>query len=702
MPNIKRSILNRIFFSFTCIVAFSILVIYYIVNIQLVDGAKWIALSDSLTLKYKEIQAVRGNIYSDNGTLLATSVPIYELRMDLTVIPEDTFRYYFPLLSSKFSQKFKDKSAVAYFQDFKKAKASKNRYYLVKSRLNYLDIKEIKSWPLYKKSRFKSGLIIVENNYRVMPFKNLLERTIGYSSALSGKKPVGIEGAFNKELSGISGKRLVQKIAGGYRPVNDDNELEPIDGKDIYTTIDINFQDIVNDALLNGVSMHNAHHGCAVIMDVKSGEIKAMANLTKMENGSYKEIYNYVFGESFEPGSTFKLVSALALFENEKIELSDSVLINYGAYTIGGKSMVDAEISMFKRKSFAFAFHHSSNVGISTTVLNSFKNDPKIFTNYIKTLNLDKPIGLELPGEAKPKLNSPGSKNWSKMSLPWMSIGYEVRVTPIQILSIYNAVANEGKLIKPFIVKAIGNKGDIETEFKTSILNKEIANEKSIAKIKQLLEGVVDSGTAKKAFLNSRIKVAGKTGTAQIAGKNGYIKGAYNASFAGYFPSDNPKYSIVIVVNNPSGKSYYGGDVAAPIARIIAEKISGINDEIGVSLPDSLNQMTSFPALLKGNKSNITDFVNKFTQFDYTSNGKTKNWIMAQRNQEGEYEYNEINDQKQLVPDLSGMGLRDAIVCIENKKFKCKATGIGKVYWQSIKAGSEIKAGSLIYLKLKL
>ena len=251
MPNIKRSILNRIFFSCSCVVAFAALVIWYIFTIQMVDGVKWRALSDSLTLKYKVIQAVRGNIYSDDGTLMATSVPRYEIRMDITVLPDDTFRTYIPQLALKFAEKFKDKTATEYLIEFRKARNDKNRYFFLKRKLSYLDVKEIKTWPLYKKGRYKSGLIIEEDNYRVMPFKNLLARTIGYASTSKNKERVGIEGAFDKELAGVTGRRLVQRISGGYRPVNDNNEVEPVDGKDVYTTIDINIQDIVNSALYN-------------------------------------------------------------------------------------------------------------------------------------------------------------------------------------------------------------------------------------------------------------------------------------------------------------------------------------------------------------------------------------------------------------------------------------------------------------------
>ncbi len=701
MSNIKRSILNRIFFSFSCVVAFSALVIWYIFNIQMVDGAKWRALSDSLTLKYKVIQAVRGNIYSDDATLLATSVPRYELRMDLTVLHQDTLQMYLSPLSQKFAEKFKDKPSIEYLLEFKKGIIQKNRYFLLKRKLSFLDIKEIKTWPLYNKGRFKSGLIIEEDNYRVMPLKNLLARTIGYTGRGSGQERVGIEGAYDKELAGVTGRRLVQRIAGGYRPVNDNNEVEPVNGKDIYTTIDVNIQDIVNNALYQGLVKHQAHHGCAIIMDVKTGEIKAIANLTKSANETYNESFNYAIGESFEPGSTFKIVSALALLEKGEIETTDTVLINYGKLKIGNKIMEDAEPSPYKSKTFSYAFEHSSNVGISTSVLNEFKDNPRLFTNYIKSLQLNKPIGFELTGEGIPYIKSPGHKTWSGISLAWMSIGYEIRLTPLQLLMVYNAVANNGIMTKPYLIKAIGEKGEIEKKFAPQILNEKIASEKTISRVQELLRGVVDSGTAK-SLNKSRIKFAGKTGTAKIADGKGYIDDAYYSSFAGYFPANSPKYSIIIVINRPSKGDIFGGVVAAPIAREIGEKISGIYLNSGTQLDDTLVDHGSLPKVLTGRKKTTLSFLKKYTNYSYQSEGEITDWISASKDSIGEYTYTSAIDEANKVPNLIGMGLKDVINYSEFRKLMIVAEGIGRVYWQSIPPGNKVIKGNTLLVKLKI
>lgn len=683
--------------------AFAGLVVWYIFNIQMVDGARWRALSDSLTLKYRVIKAVRGNIYADDGTILATSVPRYEIRMDLTVLPDDTFNFYIPKLSFLYSEKFKDKTYQEYLLAFKDAKvdAKKNRYFFLKNKLSFLDIKEIKNWPLYKKGRYKSGLIIEEENYRVRPFKNLLTRTIGYTTNGKETQRVGLEGYFNEALAGVTGRRLLQKISGGYRPVNDNNELEPVAGKDIYTTIDINIQDIVNDALQCGLLKHKAQFGCAILMEVKTGEIKAIANLTLSKIGTYEETFNYAIRESFEPGSTFKLLSALLLLEKNKIGTNDSVMINYGVCNINGKPMKDAEKSNFKSKSFSYAFEHSSNVGISTTVLKAFKDNPSEFTDYLKELKLDKPLGIELYGEGIPVIKSPRNKHWSKISLPWMSIGYEVQITPLQLLTVYNGVANDGEMLKPFLVKAIGQKGDIEKTFKPITIHEKIASKSTITKIKAMLRGVVDSGTAR-IINNSRVHIAGKTGTARISNGKGYHEDAYNSSFAGYFPAEEPKYSIIVVVNRPTEGGYFGGTVAGPIVKQIAEKVMGIQQINGSELSDSLTDPGTLPFLISGKNSRSSEFLDKFTSYDYNDNGASFDWIIAKKDSIGSYNFSVVNQNPDLVPDLIGMGLRDAIYCAENRKLKVRYIGKGRIYWQSIPQGSKIDKGSSIIVKLKI
>lgn len=690
----------RTFFSFSCIMLFSALVVWYIFNIQVVEGKRWRALSDSMSLKYKLIRAVRGNIYADDGTLLATSVPRYEVRMDLTVLPQDTFNKYIPGISERLAKKFGDKPASVYLEEFIQAKNEKNRYFLIRKKLSFLDIKDFKQWPLFKKSRYKSGLIIEEETYRVMPYKNMLARTIGYAGNGIDKPRVGIEGAFNTELSGISGKRLVQKISGGYRPVNDNNELEPVDGKDIYTTIHVSIQDIVNHALLNGLTRHNAHHGCAVLMDVKTGEIKAIANLTAGGDGTYHETFNYAIGESYEPGSTFKLISALSLLHHNRITLSDSVLINNGSYDIKGKTMLDAETSPFRKQTFRYAFEHSSNVGISYAMMNAYKEEQEKYTDFIKQLHLNKPLGLEIAGEAEPVIKEPGKKRWTRITLPWMSIGYELRCTPLQLLTVYNAVANGGAMTKPYLVKAIGQKGVIEKSFKPQIINEQIASPEAIEEVKNLLRGVVTAGTGS-ALRSCRIPISGKTGTARISDGNGYAEGLYNSSFAGYFPSDNPVYSIIVVINRPQSGEYFGGVVAAPVVKEIAEKVLGIQTINGRELSDSLTDAGNLPLVICGNQKKTSAFLKKFTDYSVRSDGNSY-WIKATRDSGKSYTVQSLSDHTSQMPDLEGMGLRDALYLLENKKLKVMATGKGRVYWQSVSAGSPIQQGKTILLRLKI
>lgn len=699
MSNIKKSILIRIFVSFGAVLIFALFIVWNIIKIQFAEGKKWKTLNDSLTITYKEIKAVRGNIYSDNGSLLATSVPIYEIRLDLAVINSDTFKKYKYELSQKLASKFKDKSYGSYLLELNKAKNSNNRYYLLKNKLSYLDIKKIRTWPIINKGRYKGGVIIEEDNYRVMPFKNLLTRTLGYTTSGKQQFKVGIEGAYNEELKGISGKRLVKKIAGGYIPLNDENEMEPTDGRDIFTTIDINIQDIVNNELLKGLKYHKAHHGCAILMKVKTGEIKAIANLTLSNDGEYYEKYNYAIGESYEPGSTFKLASALALIEKNKINLNDSVLINYGEISINKKLMTDAEQSKYKTQSFAFAFEHSSNVGISTAIQNSFSENPQEFIDYLKKLNLDKPLNIEIPGEVKPLIKNYRSKYWSNISLPWMSIGYEVKLTPLQILNLYNSVANNGTMLKPYLIKSIKNKNETIKEFTPQIISDKISDENTLSKIKLLLSNVVKSGTASN-INNSTIKISGKTGTARISDGKSYFENEYYSSFAGYFPSDNPEYSIIVVVNRPKINGYYGGVVAAPIVKQIAEKIYGYNPEILNNAENEKTKRLSNLPDFTGYSKTIIKFNKKFSIIIQLENENNNDLVSIKKDSI----HKSLNTKNKLneMPDLLGMCLKDALFLLENNNIKVKTEGKGKVYWQSVEPGTNIGKGTIVTIKMQI
>lgn len=681
-------------------VIFAGFVIWYIINIQFVEGQKWRSLSDSLTMKYKVIQAARGNIYSDNGTLLATSVPRYELRLDAMASPIDTFNKYMPILARLFSENFKDKTAREYLKGFQKARKTQNRYYFIKRKLNFLEIKEVKNWPLFKKGRFRSGLIIEVENHRVLPFHQMLTRTIGYANKGKTKTRVGLEGAFDKELAGISGKRLMRKISGGYRPVNDVVELEPEEGKDIYTTINVDAQDIVNKALLKGLTKHQAHHGCAVVMEVKTGEIKAIANLSIQKDGSYQETFNYAVAESYEPGSTFKLISAMALLSGKHLTVSDSVFVNKGSLQFNGVTMNDAEYCPFKNQTFSYAFEHSSNVGISSTVNKYYGSKPLDFIQFLKQINLHQNTGVEIPGEIKPYIKEPQMKSWSSISLPWMSIGYDLRFTPLQILNVYNAVANDGKMVKPYLVKAIGNKGIIEKKIEPIILNESIADEEVIKDLRKLLRGVVEHGTAR-TLLKSKVEISGKTGTSQIADGKGYTDAAYFSSFAGYFPSGQPKYSVIIVINKPKEKGYYGAVVAAPIVQEIAEKMMGMEMRNAIDIPDTVVSSGKILVSSITKKGPAKEFFKKFDNIKASIPKSESEWVFVKNGEKDSYLFTD-QENKNSIPDLTGMGLRDVLYLLENKGVKVSSIGKGKVIWQSVKAGTEISKVSTIQIKLSL
>ncbi|MCK4639399.1 MAG: penicillin-binding protein 2, partial [Bacteroidales bacterium] len=416
---------------------------------------------------------------------------------------------------------------------------------------------------------------MIPKTIRKMPFKELAKRTIGYENKKENLF-VGLEGAYSEYLEGKKGKQLRQRICNGdWKPIQDENEIEPQNGKDIITTIDINIQDVAENALLEHLKEHKAFQGCAILMEVETGYIKAIANLQyDSSDNKYKESYNYAFAENVEPGSTFKLASMIAVIEDRKVNLSDTIDTGDGWIVYYNRTMRDAYKIRDGKITCREAFEKSSNVGVSMIIWDAYKKNPEKFVEHLYDMSLNKPLGIEFQGEGHPFIKHPKDKKiWYGTTLPWMSVGYEISLTPLQILTFYNAVANGGKMVKPMFVKEIRQTGKTIKTFKPVVINKSICSKRTIDTVQSLLEGVVERGTAK-SLNNSIYKIAGKTGTAQIANKNkGYNKGFYNASFVGYFPADDPKYSCIVVVNKPSGGKYYGSSVAAPVFKEIADKV---------------------------------------------------------------------------------------------------------------------------------
>ena len=699
--NVRRDILWRVYLAFLLTAIFGVWVIVYAVRIQFTEGPELRALAEELSISYETIEATRGNIYADDGSLLATSVPVYDVHMDMVAegLTKEVFNTSVDSLAWLLSKTFKDKSKDEYLRSLKQARKDKKRYYPLKRKVTFTQIKAMKTWPMFRLGKYKGGFIVTEKERRQKPFQILAERTIGYS--IDGVAPVGLEGAYDEVLSGVSGKRLMQKVSGGQSiPVNYDNEIEPEDGKDIYTTIDINIQDVAEDALMEALINNDAESGCAILMEVKTGHIKAIANLTRKSPGVYKEEYNYAVGESAEPGSTFKLASLIALLETGVADLDDSVTVDFGHAKFFDREMKDSEPGANKRLSLRQSFEKSSNVGISKLVYQHFAKNPEKFVEQINKLGLGKSLGLQITGEGKPRIKNPNDKDWYGTTLPWMSIGYESTVTPLQMATLYNAVANGGTMVKPVFVREVRHVGKLVEKYETEVLNEAICSKSTLKKVKEAMEGVVLHGTATN-LKNDNYTVAGKTGTAQMAdAKNGYRK-YYKSSFAGYFPADNPQYTCIVTVNGASKGVYYGSLVAGPVFKEIADKVYASKLDLHLDLEHkTVTTVAALPTPKVSQKKELQDVLNGIGISSQTQQEMDdQQWVTAQTNDNalkiGERKI--VNGQ---VPDVTGMSLKDAVFLIENIGMKVRFSGNGKVRKQSLPGGSRIVKGGTVYLEL--
>ena len=695
----RKPILTRVYLVYGFMFVISLAIIAKILYIQLVEGEMWKAKAEKLSMKYFNIEPNRGNIYDINGQMLATSVPLFEIRMDAASpnIPDSIFVENVDSLAFYLSRYFKDKNKTEYKNMLVKARANKNRYLLIKRKVTFDQLKAVRTFPIFKLGKNSGGLITDVQSKRVYPYDHLGYRTLGWYRE-GNPNNVGIESAFNSEMQGMAGKRLYQRIPdGNWRPMNKSNEIEPVNGADILTTIDINIQDVAEEALLRQLEFNQADHGCAILMEVKTGEIRAIANLGRTKEGKYEELYNYAIGESSEPGSTFKLLSLLAAFEDGKAAPNDIVDVTGGITKFGNRTMRDSHLGdgvMTVQQ----AFEKSSNVGISKIIYKAYSSDPQAFVDRLHSFSMNKRVGLEIKGEGRPQILGTKDGLWSNSSLPWMSIGYEVALTPLQILTFYNAVANDGVMVKPHFVREVRKAGIPVKTFETEIINKRIASKEAIDMAQVMLEAVVDHGTGS-ALKNPIYKVAGKTGTAQVAqNKGGYNKTNYKGSFVGYFPADNPKYSCIVVINNPTKGGYYGGAISAPVFREIADRIYATDPEVGINWTDTTHTIRTNP-LLAGNSRDIY-FLSQWLGYPLHLRN-TGEWLTQIADSTG-VSYASVAFDDETIPSVIGMGLRDAVYMLEKRGIKVQFSGVGLVKEQSLPAGSKIIPGTPVLLSLGL
>lgn len=661
----EKSILNRLYFVAGVMFVFAIAVVFKLFTIQFVQGDKYRELAEERTIKNVVIPANRGNVYAADGSLLATSIPKYDLRFDALTPTTTIFEKYLKPLCDSLSH-YSGKSSTYYQNEFRKARANKNRYFLVARNINYTDYTRIRNFPLLNLGAFKGGLIVEQTTKREHPMGGIAQRSIGYERFDENKNVTraGIDGAFGeKYLRGTDGHRWKQKIGQGqWKPIADYNEVEPKDGYDIYTTIDVNIQDIAHHALLKQLEYYEAEHGSVIVMEVKTGEIRAISNLGKTKDGLYYEKLNYAVGESHEPGSTFKLMALAAALEDKVVDTSDVVDTGNGSKRFYGRTIYDSH--GYGKISVARALEVSSNIAFATIIDEHYSKQPNKFINRLKSWHLNEPIGLAIIGEGKPEIPGPGDKKWSRNALPSMAYGYNVSLTPLQTLTFYNAIANDGEMVKPHFLREVREFDKSIEKVEKYVIEEQICSEETIKKLQVILKNVVIKGTGRSLY-SPTFSMSGKTGTAQAEYwmADWSQNKRYISSFAGYFPSENPKYSCIVVIHKPSTKKgFYGADVSGPVFKAIAQKIftdTPITDEVrSLAFKHSVVQK---------------DFEN---YYDMAQNYKT------------------------TMPNVIGMPTMDAIALLENMGLTVKIEGVGVVKKQSVEKGVKVQRNQTVILNI--
>ncbi len=574
---IRKYILARVRIAFLVVSLAALVIVYKMMSIQIVEGEKW--SSKARGVEMRDVQPTRGSILADDGSLLATSLPFYRVAIDPTVADSSVFNSGINSLGILLSNFYKEHEPTYYVNLLREYRKDKKKYYVIsKELIDHENYKKLSQFPIFREGRNKGGVIYEQTDRRFLPFGELARRTIGFvndedtTQSLNGR---GLEYSFNAELQGIAGEALYELIAGGFwKPVDDMSQVRPKPGTDIQTTIDINLQDTVHQILQNALRQYKADYGSIILMEVATGEIKALVNLGINSNGLYVENNNYAVGDMglAEPGSTFKLMSMAALFEDEEIPISltDSVQTGDGVHKYYDDAIM-RDVSALGKLSVQEVFEKSSNVGMSLLIWKYFRKNPEKYVEYLKKFGLSRPLGFQMAGEAQPYIKNPSDSSWSGSTLPWMSIGYELKLSPLQTLSFYNTIANNGVMVEPIIVSQTRQAGKVLTNFEAKVLNNQTISEKTVKILQTMLRGAVENGTAQK--INTKTyQIAGKTGTAEKVRNGEYTEDHYT-SFAGYFPADNPKYSCIVVIDDPKTDKRYASEVAAPVFRKVSDVV---------------------------------------------------------------------------------------------------------------------------------
>ena len=702
--DVKRDILWRVYLSFILIVLVCILILGKAFYIQQVQGKYWRSLSDSLHQRIIEIPAARGTIYSEDGQMLSTNIPQFDIYIDFRVSPlhEKTgllFRTHIDSLSLSLAALFKDKSAEKYKEELTNAFEASVGNYELRKKISYREYLQLVKFPLFKLGRYKSGMIAEEKNIRSNPYENIGYRTIGLAR---DENKVGLEKSYDTVLNGRNGRQLVRAIAGGVTvPVQEGEfEIAPETGKDIISTIDVFIQEVTEKALMNMMVKNEAQTGVAIVMEVKTGKIKAIANLGKVGEGKYAEDLNYAITPT-EPGSTFKLVTLLSALEDGKVNLNSRVNLEGGVWKVSGQTVYDSEKHGKFDASILEAFEESSNVGMAKIAMAHYSGNVNEYFKHLTKLRLDSTSGLDLVGERQPRLVKPGSRLWGPTTLPWMAFGYNIEITPLQTLNLYNSIANNGIMMRPYLVNSIQEEGKIIKSISPKVYNAQLCKPSTIRDLRIALEGVCINGTGKTLFKNSLYKVAGKTGTAKVAnGNKGYGEGIFQSSFAGYFPADNPQYTIVVIIKNkPHAANFYGASVAGPVFKEIADRLYStyIQNKLDIAPVFSVKDSSLFNYSIS--KISLQTIAKQLSIPYQDSSLASNNWIQLEgKGKNLKAATQMISDT--TMPNMTGMKLQDALWLCEKKGLLVKCVGKGKVVKQSIAQGEVIIKGQQIQIDL--
>ena len=706
--DIKRDILWRVYLCFLGIVVLGIIVLGRAFYIQQVEGQFWQSMGDSLHLKYVPLVAERGTIFSEDGNMLSTSIPIFDVYVDFGAdgLREKNGRRFkdnVDSLSICMANLFGDKKKAEYKKEFQLAYKNKDRYYTLKKRISFVEYAAMREFPLVRQGRNKSGFIIDPRDKRINPYVLLANRTIGLSRD-NAKLNVGLEQSYDSMLKGTTGQRLMRYIAGAYMPV-EGAEVEPENGKDIITTLDTYMQDVAESALMKMLVGNNSSHGTAIVMETATGKIKAIANLGKQPDGSYAEDLNYGIGKATEPGSIFKLATLLSLMEDKYVNKNSIVDCEGGAKLFYGLRIKDAHLGT-GAITVKEAFYRSSNVAFAKLADQFYHNEPSRFTGHLHRLRLDTITGIDITASSgRPTIKKPTNRSWAKTTIPYMAHGYEELVTPLHMLMLYNAVANNGTMMKPYLVNAVTEFGVDVKRIGPQVLVQKICSDETLAQLKDCLAAVVDSahGTGHKILFDSAYSIAGKTGTAVTALDNrGYNKGnkIYQASFMGYFPANQPKYSIAVVIQNTrQSKFIYGADVSGTVFKEISDKIYARYLSQKKFTPPAAADTLQYNYFGLRNDLNSIFYKLNLPYVDSSAGGYWR--AMRMKNNTAVLKLPVTTRTPGLVvPAVLGMGLKDAVYLMENKGLKVVASGRGRVINQSLIAGNTFIKGQKITLLL--